>query len=371
MKFIAIGKDISQAVTTLQRLTNNRTEVVRLVAKNKQVQLHSMMGGRKIMVLLPAAVEKNTDFSIVANTLQGITKNRKGMVFAIEGNTLTANEEKTKYRVDRIPLSPELAGEMLEPGNDDPAEILGGVLAKIIKSCVINSLFDDVQLSLVMQVINKSFIVAIADNFHGALATIELNKKLRKRLGDRWNKQVALPAEYADFVGTHFDASKIHIKTNSKIVRITSPNLYAELPALQTATTPLEIIDLPKKIGSPKFFIESDDLKSVINNINTVKENNIPFILKIKKNDPELEIICKSATGRIRDTIKIKKGLLPNKTLDLSLEANNLMDIVKKLEGKIGVAYNDNICMFTNKHEDVRRYYFSFVLQEPKGKKHG
>lgn len=298
---------------------------------------------KKATAFIEAKVEGNKKVSLDPNTFLSVIKNRAVIQLSFE-ESLCVKGLGTKYMVDAVPYK----SEVIEPVSFKMLNALPGSVCMKIKSRLPSILLKEIfvkEIYFILATKDKSLYMSVADEFHAAIAQIDLDKEERKDLGETC---LVLPLDYANII-SKLDGS-FSIKIHSGKVSLQSKDFCADLPAISIPNLNADIL-----IGQTKAdfhtIVDSKHLKEFIGNISGILEEGKSVEVETKEDDFFMQY---SATqGRVREGFKCKKA----RSYKAEMDAAHFVDIVKKLSGLTEIGFGNAVSFKTKK--DGENFYMT------------
>jgi len=335
MIFSAKNSDVAAILATGLKFVEKSKTVGVTVDKKNGATLR-LMGddGSYFHSMFPAKVTKGGHFSIGLDIFQALTKSKSLEIeYSVVDHKLHVKSLNTKLSGKDVPL---LTDEVNLAEKSTSNVSFGKYQTKallMMSECALPSFFQKILPQYI--VASKGVLtVACADIMFSAIATFPTDKLTLA--------ETCIPAQYArlmrDVVG---DDCSITLKKD-KIV-VDTDILHIELPMIQmdTIATIDKILGLDASKPIASFSVETQVLKSELDNILVVYEDKSPISLKLKNN---LILNYRTNRGTFNSTVKIEN--LKN-AAEVHLDVEMFRTILGRCGGKIDVEVKKSVMCLT------------------------
>lgn len=348
MKFSAKSSDLAAVLASGLKMVDKTKSVGILADKKNGTTLRLMDDtGCYFHSSFPSKVEKGGHFSIGLDILQALTKAKNlEMEYAVADSKLSIKSLNSRMSGKDVPL---LTDDVVLAEQSKAGVSFGKYQSKallMMSECAIPSFFQKVLPQYI--VANKGVLtVACADIMFSAIATYPVEKLVLT--------ETCIPAQYAklmrEVVG---DSCNISLKKDKLV--IDTDIVHTELPMIQmdAIATIDKILALDSGKSVSSFMVETQLLRSELDNILVVYEDKSPIQIKLKNN---LSLLYRTNRGTFNSTVKVESL---QGASEFFLDVEMFRTILGKCSGKIKVELKKSVLVLTTC--PIKNLYIKYVI---------
>lgn len=332
--FTANAKDILQAIARVHSLNQSidcldtdRAVIMAVVAEHAYI-IGITPDSFALQRIQGADVAKEGAFAFDVTTINGLLKNRDGVVVEGDKSRVSFTATKGKYSANTELVEVDAAHIMRittsmesQKANKLKADVIGAIRSGV-KSAELTNFYSDEVILAYITVNDKGVRVDCADNFHVAsyLDKVPSERKFR----------MAIPVKTFVLIDKFIGDSDVKFSTDESHMRVEAKDFTVIMPATQVDSEMFDLVpSYLKTLQSPitEFNLSAEALK-ITDNIFAILTEDTKMSLSIGKNKASVEMTTRN--GSVRDSFKIApKG----KEHVAHIDPKIFGDLIKKIKG--------------------------------------